>query len=219
MRMNPLTPSQRRTLRAKAHHLGPVVTIGHHGLTPAVLHEVDVALLAHELIKIRVLNDDRDERNALLERICAETGAVAVQHLGKLLIVWRPAPEPEAPEPAVRARATPGASAGKPRKPRPVPVVGVKPVPPPMSRRRRAEPGFDTRSGGRAQAPKTGVPRGEAPPAGRDPRRGGTGAAGARGRQAATARGPAAKPSTASHGKSRSSTTGAAGARRRRKVR
>jgi putative YhbY family RNA-binding protein len=91
--MDPLTPAQRRDLRAKAHHLHPVVTIGHHGLTPAVLHEIDVALLAHELIKIRVLGDDRTERSALLERICAETGATAVQHLGKLLIVWRPAPE------------------------------------------------------------------------------------------------------------------------------
>jgi len=54
--MNPLTPSQRRALRAKAHHLDPVVTIGHHGLTPAVLHEIDVALLAHELVKIRVFS-------------------------------------------------------------------------------------------------------------------------------------------------------------------
>jgi putative YhbY family RNA-binding protein len=217
--MNPLTPSQRRALRAKAHHLGPVVTIGHHGLTPAVLHEIDVALLAHELIKIRVLNDDRDERNALLERICAETGAVAVQHLGKLLIVWRPAPEPEAAEPAVRARAAPGAAGGRERRPRTVAGGGAKAVPPPPSRRRRAEPAVDSRTGGRAQAAKPGVPRGVAAPVGREPRRGGADAKGTPGRRPATTRGTAAKPAAPPHGKSRSSTTGAAGARRRRKVR
>ena len=78
------------------------MTIGQHGLTPAVLHEIDVALTAHELIKIRVFSDDRDERDALLERICTELDAAPVQHLGKLLIVFRPAPEAEAALPAAR---------------------------------------------------------------------------------------------------------------------
>ena len=50
--MRTLTPAARRALRAKAHHLRPFVSIGQHGLTPAVLHEIDVNLLAHELIKI-----------------------------------------------------------------------------------------------------------------------------------------------------------------------
>ena len=89
--METLAPAKRRALRAKAHHLHPVVSIGHHGLTPAVLHELDVNLLAHELIKVRVFSDLRDERDAMLQRICAALGAAPVQHIGKLLVLWRAA--------------------------------------------------------------------------------------------------------------------------------
>jgi RNA-binding protein len=105
-----LTPAERRAFRAGAHHLHPVVSIGQHGLTPRVLHEIDISLLAHQLIKIRVFSDARDERDAILARICAELDAAAVQHLGKLLIVWRPAPAPEASEqPATsRRKSAPG---------------------------------------------------------------------------------------------------------------
>src|SRR5574340_890557 len=95
--MDPLTPARRREIRAQAHHLRPVVAIGHHGLTPAVVREIDVALKAHELIKLRVLGDDRDERSKLLARVCAELGCAPVQQLGKLLIVWRERSEGEAP--------------------------------------------------------------------------------------------------------------------------
>ena len=97
--MPELTPTERRTLRARAHHLHPVVSVGQHGLTAAVLHEIDVNLLAHELIKVRVFSDDRGERETLLRSICAELDAAPVQHIGKLLVVWRPAP----PKPPVRA--------------------------------------------------------------------------------------------------------------------
>src|SRR5665647_2683630 len=99
-----LDPAQRRALRAKAHHLRPVVTVGTHGLTPTVLHEIDVNLLAHELIKLRVFSDDRAEREALLERVCAELDAAPVQHLGKVLVIYRPAPEEE---PEAEARPAP----------------------------------------------------------------------------------------------------------------
>jgi RNA-binding protein len=87
-----LTPAERRDLRARAHALHPVVSVGQHGLTPAVLHEIDVNLLAHELIKVRVFADGRGAREVLLARICAELDAAPVQHIGKLLVVWRPAP-------------------------------------------------------------------------------------------------------------------------------
>jgi RNA-binding protein len=108
--MTPLTPAQRRDLRAKAHHLQPVVTIGQHGLTAAVLHEIDLALLKHELIKVRVFSDERDQREAMLAQVCTDMDCAAVQHLGKVLVVWRPNPElkkPEARPP--RAAAKPGA--------------------------------------------------------------------------------------------------------------
>jgi len=88
-----MTAEQRRALRAKAHHLHPVVAVGTHGLTPTVLHEIDIALKAHELIKIRVFSDVRSERDALLARICGELECAPVQHLGKLLIVWRHNPD------------------------------------------------------------------------------------------------------------------------------
>ena len=96
--MRTLAPAERRAFRAKAHALHPVVAIGQHGLTPAVLHEIDVNLLAHELIKIRVFGDDRDAREALFVRICGDLDAAPVQHLGKVFTIWRPAPPPE-PEP------------------------------------------------------------------------------------------------------------------------
>ena len=100
--MRTLTPAERRAFRAKAHALHPVVAIGQHGLTPAVLHEIDVNLLAHQLIKIRVFSDDREARDALLTEICDALDAAPVQHLGKILTIWRPAPPPE-PEPVVQA--------------------------------------------------------------------------------------------------------------------
>jgi RNA-binding protein len=93
--MQILTPAERRALRARAHPLHPVVIVGQQGLTPAVLHEIDIALTAHELIKIRVFSNLRADRDALLVRICAEMDAAPVQHLGKVLTVWRPKPAPE----------------------------------------------------------------------------------------------------------------------------
>lgn len=87
-----LSSTQRRELRAQAHNLNPVVSIAENGLTEAVLKEIEVNLQAHELIKIRVYGDSRENRIAYLEKICAELGAAAVQHIGKLLVVYRPAP-------------------------------------------------------------------------------------------------------------------------------
>jgi putative YhbY family RNA-binding protein len=109
--MSELSPARRRELRALAHHLHPVVTIGQGGLSAAVLREIHVNLLAHELIKIRVQSDDRGAREALMEAICAELGAAPVQHIGKLLLVYRPAPRDEArPAPSARAAARTGGS-------------------------------------------------------------------------------------------------------------
>jgi putative YhbY family RNA-binding protein len=106
--MDPLTPSFRRELRARAHALDPVVAIGHQGLTAAVLHEIDVALKAHELVKVRAFNDDREERSALLERIVAALDCAPVQTIGKLFVLWRPRPPSEQSEPARKSPAEAG---------------------------------------------------------------------------------------------------------------
>lgn len=103
-----LTPTSRRALRARAHHLQPVVMIGEAGLTPDVLREVRVALRAHELIKIRVLGDDRLARDRLLEEVCAQTGAERVQSIGKMLVIYRERPPEEQPAaPKARPRRKP----------------------------------------------------------------------------------------------------------------
>ena len=90
-----LTPAERREHRANAHHLDPVVMIGGDGLTPAVQKEVDAALNAHGLIKVRVFGDDRDAREQVYQTLCDELNAAPVQHIGKLLVLWRPIPEKE----------------------------------------------------------------------------------------------------------------------------
>jgi RNA-binding protein len=89
-----LTPAQRRFLRARAHALNPVVVVGQRGLTEEVVREIDQALAHHELIKIRVLDDDRAHRESLLQSICSRTAAAPVQHIGKLLVIYRPADKP-----------------------------------------------------------------------------------------------------------------------------
>jgi RNA-binding protein len=89
-----LTSTQRKFLRAEAHSLNPVVMIGQGGLSEAVVKETERALAAHELIKIRVLNNDREAREAWLTEICAKTDAAPVQHIGKLLLIYKPAKEP-----------------------------------------------------------------------------------------------------------------------------
>ena len=90
-----LTPAQRREHRANAHHLTPVVLIGGDGLTDAVKKEVDAALNAHGLIKVRVFSDDRAGRELIYQTLSADLSAAPVQHIGKLLVLWRPQVEKE----------------------------------------------------------------------------------------------------------------------------
>jgi len=88
-----LTPAERSALKARAHPLRPVVMIGAEGLSASVLQEIDNSLKAHELIKIKVDSDDQDERDDLMGTICANTGASAIQHIGKILVVFRERPQ------------------------------------------------------------------------------------------------------------------------------
>jgi RNA-binding protein len=94
--MPDLSPARRRELRARAHLLDPVVLIGGGGLSDKVVAEIDRSLKAHELIKVRV-NAERAERDAMFQEICRQTGAQPVQHIGKVLVLFRE--KPESPDP------------------------------------------------------------------------------------------------------------------------
>jgi RNA-binding protein len=93
-----LTPAQRKEHRASAHHLDPVVMIGADGLTPSVQKEVDAALNAHGLIKVRVFSDERASRETLFITLADALSAAPIQHIGKLLVLWRPMPPKEKTE-------------------------------------------------------------------------------------------------------------------------
>jgi len=206
--MRTLAPAERRAFRAKAHALHPVVAIGQHGLTPAVLHEIDVNLLAHELIKIRVFGDDRDAREALFVRICGDLDAAPVQHLGKVFTIWRPAPPPEPePEGASRRPRSPDRKSGAKSGTKSSTKPGAKAV---EAAARRKPAGARKITVGAKHAPRRGrsVIQGLEPTP-HAPRRGvpGTGSK------------PASRRAPQPHGKSASSSVGASGARRRRKAR
>lgn len=101
--MKSLSSAERKLLKARAHALHPVVTVGNERLSVPVLKEIETSLKAHDLIKIRVTGDDRDARLALLGEICNRTGAAPVQHIGKILVIYRESRE--APAPARKKRA------------------------------------------------------------------------------------------------------------------
>lgn len=88
-----LTARERAHLKARAHALEPVVQIGGAGVTDALVAEVERALIAHELIKVKIGVDDRAERVAVGDDLCARTGAAAVHRVGKVIILWRPRPD------------------------------------------------------------------------------------------------------------------------------
>lgn len=162
--MDPLTPAARRDLRAKAHHLEPVVTVGHHGLTPQVLHEIDLALLAHELVKVKVLGDDREAREGVFAKAAEALDCAAVQHVGKVLVLWRPNPEKKQ-----KAAAKTPAKAATKRNSKPAPVDSVR------ARRRATGKTWDAGAPtgkGRRGAARHGTPAAaETPPESPPPRR------------------------------------------------
>ena len=93
-----LTPAERKEKRAEAHHLSPVAMIGGEGLTPAVVKEINAALNAHGLIKVRVFSDERQTREDFFASLADQLGAAPIQHIGKLLVFWRPIPPKEKAE-------------------------------------------------------------------------------------------------------------------------
>lgn len=101
----PLNSRERSALRASAQTLDPVVLIGDGGLTPAVLSEIDRSLNAHALIKIRVAGGDRNAREDILRQVCTDLEAAPVQHIGKILVIYRQ--KPDKPKPKAKPRRKP----------------------------------------------------------------------------------------------------------------
>ena len=140
-----VSSDQRAELRSQAHALKPVVLVGAEGLTDAVLAEIKVHLGAHQLIKIRVFGDEREERLAVYEQICDTLNAAPIQHIGKLLVIWKPeaaarstatrAKRGESPSvrrgevPSARQAAAEDAKPGKGRAPRVVTVLKPSEIP------------------------------------------------------------------------------------------
>lgn len=85
-----LTEKQKKHLRRLAHPLNPVVLVGQDGDTAGVVHELDVALGAHELVKVRARTGDRMERNLLLDRLAAATTSELIQRIGNVGVYYRP---------------------------------------------------------------------------------------------------------------------------------
>ena len=79
----------KKELKARAHHLNPVILLGAKGLTDAVIAETDIALEAHELIKVSMKGADKDERRAMATKICTELAAEVVQHIGNIAVLYR----------------------------------------------------------------------------------------------------------------------------------
>ncbi len=89
----PIEPRERKALKARAHALDPILHIGAKGLTESVIAEIGRALDAHELVKVRAGGLERAAREAALAEICARLDARPVQHIGKVLVVYRKKPE------------------------------------------------------------------------------------------------------------------------------
>lgn len=85
----PLTPRDRARLKARAHALEPVVLVGNAGLTDTLVAEVDRALTAHELIKVKIGDADREARAAVADLLCGRTDAALVAQVGKVFVLWR----------------------------------------------------------------------------------------------------------------------------------
>jgi RNA-binding protein len=105
-----LSSGKRRALKAQAHAIKCIIRIGAAGLWEGVIHELDQGLKSHELIKIKVFSDERETRTILLEKICERLDAAPVQHIGKVLVIYRLRPDnaaaPDIPPPDNRKKKT-----------------------------------------------------------------------------------------------------------------
>lgn len=90
-----MTPKERQRLKGEAHRLNPLVLLGAEGLSEAVIREIDRALAAHGLIKVRVPGDAREERDRIFAELADRLSAARIQSIGKVLVLFRPLPAGE----------------------------------------------------------------------------------------------------------------------------
>jgi RNA-binding protein len=84
-----ITSTTKQALKAQAHHLKPVILVGNKGLTPAVVNETDVALTAHELIKVKINGAEKVDRIQMTTDLCQQLKAELVQLIGNTAIIYR----------------------------------------------------------------------------------------------------------------------------------
>ncbi len=84
-----LTTSQTRHLRSQAHKLKPVVMVGAKGITDSLLEELEIALNTHELIKVKVSAEEREDRDKMIEQLCKASNSVKVQRVGHIVTLFR----------------------------------------------------------------------------------------------------------------------------------
>jgi putative YhbY family RNA-binding protein len=152
----PISLARRSELRAQAHPLKPVVIIGDKGLTETVLAEIDRALKAHELIKVKAATDERESRAAWMEEICGKLEAHPVQSIGKVLVLWRENPDAKpAPAPVAARKGTQpvsGKAAGKAKGLRPHSKARAKATPKTNLKDRAREVAKETTRSGRPRS-------------------------------------------------------------------
>lgn len=84
-----VTNKQKQYLKGLAHSLKPIVQLGANGFTEGVLAEIDSALTHHELIKVRIPSDDREEKSLIMDAIVRETKAIKLQVIGHVIVLYR----------------------------------------------------------------------------------------------------------------------------------
>ncbi|MEP0356320.1 MAG: ribosome assembly RNA-binding protein YhbY [Paraglaciecola sp.] len=88
-----LSNKQKQYLKGLAHPLKPIVQLGNNGLTEGVMAEIEGAINHHELIKVKVPTDDKEEKSLIMDAIVRETGAIKVQAIGHTLVIYKPSDE------------------------------------------------------------------------------------------------------------------------------
>ncbi|MDA3807899.1 MAG: ribosome assembly RNA-binding protein YhbY [Thiomicrorhabdus sp.] len=94
-----LTNNQKKYLRGIAHGLNPMIMIGAHGVTESLMAELESTLTHHEILKIKIASADRDERKEIIQHLLTESGALLVQTIGKICVIYRQNDETEQPLP------------------------------------------------------------------------------------------------------------------------